>query len=274
MTNALVLGGGGVTGIAWEIGVLCGLRREGIILGAADTIIGTSAGSVVGTLLAAGMDLEEAVAQQQVAVPTGARTVDMTPLLAVVAVLTDASLPPRQARARVGAMALAATTGDEDRFVRGIAASLPVQRWPERDLRITAVDTADGQDVVFDAAAGVPLTHAVAASCAVPGVLPPVTVDGRRYMDGGVRSGTNADLAAGADRLVVIAPMAAMARSRVDAEIRSTGAAHSLVIEPDDAALDAFGPNVMDASRRAESVRAGLRQGRSLAASVRRVWPG
>ena len=67
--RALVLGGGGVTGIAWQIGVHCGLRRAGVVLGDADTIIGTSAGSVAGIVLAAGVDLEMAAAQQRKDVP-------------------------------------------------------------------------------------------------------------------------------------------------------------------------------------------------------------
>lgn len=275
MTKALVLGGGGITGIAWEIGLLCGLQRAGVPLDSADIIIGTSAGSVVGTVVAARGDLEGAVAQQRTPGPRAVtRPIDMTPVLAAFAVLADASVPPVQARARVGAMALAAATGDEDAYLTGILRGLPVRQWPDRDLRVTAVDTADGRPVVFDAAAGVPLELAVAASCAVPCVFPPVTIDGRRYMDGGVRSGTNADLAVGADHLVVIAPMAAMAGAKIQAEMRATGAGKSLLVEPDAAALDAFGPNALDVSRRMESVEAGLRQGLAVAGSVREIWPG
>jgi NTE family protein len=198
----------------------------------------------------------------------------MERVYAVFSVLADTTVPPQQARARVGALALEAPTAGEDRYVAGIVAGLPVRDWPDRDLRITAVDTADGSHVVFDAASGVPLGLAVAASCAVPAVFPPVTIDGRRYMDGGVRSGTNADLAAGADQLVVIAPMSAAARARIRAEMQSTGAGKTLLIEPDEAALDAFGPNVLDPARRAESVAAGLRQGREAAEAARAVWPG
>lgn len=275
MTKALVLGGGGVTGIAWELGVIYALQEEGISLGDADVIIGTSAGSMVGTALAAGADLAAAVAQQQA---TGASTqapaVDVSPLLAAFAVLSDASLTREQARAKVGEMALAAPTGDEATFVAGIASGLPVREWPDRDLRITAVDTADGRDVVFDSGSGVPLELAVAASCSVPCVFPPITIDGRRYTDGGVRSGTNADLAAGADHLVVIAPIAAMMRERLHAEIASTGAGKSLLIEPDEETFAAFGPNVLDPSRRGDSVLAGIRQGKALAEAVREVWQG
>ena len=64
MTRALILGGGGFTGIAWELGILKGLRDEGVDLTDADVIIGTSAGSVVGTRLAIGLDLDELYAEQ------------------------------------------------------------------------------------------------------------------------------------------------------------------------------------------------------------------
>ena len=276
MRRALVLGGGGVTGIAWEIGVLCGLRRAGVSLGEADTIIGTSAGSVVGTVLAAGTDLEMAVAEQQKEAAAGrsAGGSGDSRMLAAFAVLADRSLAPREARARVGAMALAAPTRDEQSYVSMIGAGLPVPDWPDRDLRVTVVDTADGRDLVLDRSSGAPLWSAVAASCAVPMIFPPVTIDGRRYMDGGVRGGAAADLAAGADRLVVVAPLAALTRAQVTAEITAAGADRSLLIEPDEAALRDLGQNVMDPARRPASVRAGLRQGQELAEAVRTVWAG
>ncbi|AEV84948.1 patatin [Actinoplanes sp. SE50] len=277
MKRALVLGGGGVTGIAWHLGLLCGLQRAGLPLGDADTIIGTSAGSVVGTLLAAGVDLEAAVAAQQVeaAAPprSGGSGRGTSQWLAAMSVLIDPSVPAQQARAQVGTMASAADTTDEQTWLRRIGDLLPIRDWPQgRDLRLVVVDTADGRDVVLDAAAGAPLLQAVAASCAVPGLMPPVTIGEHRFMDGGVRLGAGADLAAGADRLIVIAPMAMLGRERIEAEMAAAGAAGSLLIEPDQEALEAFGPNFMDPARRAPSVAAGLRQAEELADAVRGVW--
>ncbi|MEV6302476.1 patatin-like phospholipase family protein [Actinoplanes sp. NPDC051861] len=278
MTKALVLGGGGVTGIAWELGVLCGLLRSGVPVADADVVIGTSAGSVVGTLVASGGDLEAAVAlEEQIPAERAPRTSggdgSMSRAITALAVLADPAVPAQQSRIRVGEFALAATTTAEDAYVARIASLLPGRSWPTgRDLRITAVDTADGRDVVFGASSGVPVELAVAASCAVPGLMPPITIDGRRYMDGGVRLGAGADLAAGAEHLVVIAPMAALDRDRILAEMTSTGAAHAVLIEPDEASLEAFGPNFMSQSRRGPSARAGLHQGRSLAEAVRAVW--
>ncbi|WP_430784127.1 patatin-like phospholipase family protein [Actinoplanes sp. G11-F43] len=276
MNRALVLGGGGVTGIAWHLGLLRGLEEAGVPLGDADTIIGTSAGSVVGALVAAGVDLRAAVAAQQVEVPAakpGSRTASGgSRWLTAMAVLMDPSVPPREARARVGAMALTADTQDEAAYLDRMRGLIPVSDWPDRDLRVTVVDTADGRDLTLDAASGVPLLHAVSASCAVPGLMPPVTIDGRRYMDGGVRLGAGADFAKGADRLVVIAPMAMVGRDRILAEMADSGAERTLLIEPDEAAVAAFGTNFMDPARRPDAVRAGLRQAAVLADGVREMW--
>ncbi|MGI5238284.1 patatin-like phospholipase family protein [Dactylosporangium sp. CA-139066] len=272
MTRALVLGGGGMTGIAWEFGILGGLARAGVTVADADTIVGTSAGSVVGTVLAAGHDLVEAVAYQRVVAIAAGPAVDVTPALPAFALLADRSITRSEAMARIGKMALAAETLDEQTHVDRIAAQLPVTEWPDGDLRITAVDTADGAPAVFSRADGVPLPLAVAASCAVPCVFPPVTIDGRRFMDGGVRSGTNANLATGATAILVIAPMGALARPLIEREIAATGATRSLLIEPDEAAAEAIGPNVLDPSRRGIAVDAGLRQGEAMAAAVRAIW--
>ena len=62
--TALVLGGGGITGIAWMLGLLKGLRERGVDLTGADTVLGTSAGSVVGAQLTSGHDVDELYAEQ------------------------------------------------------------------------------------------------------------------------------------------------------------------------------------------------------------------
>ncbi|GIF31570.1 patatin [Actinoplanes utahensis] len=263
-----------MTGIAWHLGLLCGLQRAGVPLGDADTVIGTSAGSVVGTLLTAGVDLEQAVARQEheVAPRQAAPRSGNDDWMAAMAVLADPSVPAQQARAQVGAMALAASTADEERYLARMRSLLPVGDWPSSALRVVVVDTADGRDVVLDADSGAPLLHAVAASCAVPGLMPPVTIGDRRYMDGGVRFGAGADLATGVDRLVVIAPLAFLSRDRIVAEMAETGAGRTLLIEPDRASIEAFGQSFMDPARRPDSVRAGLRQAETLADAVREVW--
>ena len=114
-------------------------------------------------------------------------------------------------RRRVGRVALAAEkaglTPTEQERLDVIGSRLLGSGWPDRALTITAVDAATGEFAAFDRTSGVPLVQAVAASCAVPGVYPPVTIGEARYIDGGMRSAANADLAQGYDRLVVLAPI-------------------------------------------------------------------
>jgi NTE family protein len=115
----------------------------------------------------------------------------------------------------------------------------------------------------------------VAASCAVPLVWPPITIGGRRYIDGGVRSITNADLAAGCDRVVVLAPVtfAMRASTRIATQLASLGSnVRSVVISPDSAARRAIGGNVLDPAHRVASARAGHAQSAGVAESVAAVW--
>jgi NTE family protein len=278
---ALVLGGGGVAGVAWEIGVLAGLRRAGVDVTGADLVIGTSAGSIVGALLTGGVDLEDAVASQRSGNagngPDEERLwLDVERLAEVFATLFDESLEPIDRRARIGAIALAspaATRPDaEEARLAYFAERLPVRRWPaDRVLLVTGVDAETGEEAVWRRESGVDLLRAVAASCAVPAVFPPVTINGRRYMDGGMRSGTNADLAEGAERVLVIAPMAGMSpvgapEAELDA-LRASGAEVTL-IAPDEATTAAFGTNLLDVRRREPSLEAGLAQGAALAGSL------
>jgi NTE family protein len=203
--RALVLGGGGVTGVGWEWGVIAGLAAAGIRLLDADLVVGTSAGSVVAAQLTSGRDVSE-LYEAQLRPPTSELAARLSPLaLLRFGVAMARSRDAQQFRARIGAMALAAKTVSEADRRDVISARLPSESWPDRRVLITAVDAETGEFVTFDRDSGVSLVDAVGASCAVPTVWPPVTIGGRRYIDGGMRSGANADLAADADRIVVIA---------------------------------------------------------------------
>ena len=103
-------------------------------------------------------------------------------------------------------MALAAQTVPESARQQAVTLRLPVQVWSDRAVLIPAVDAETGELTVFTRDSGVGLVNAVTASCAVPGIWPSATVNGRRYIDGGTRSATNADLAVGADRVLGIVP--------------------------------------------------------------------
>jgi NTE family protein len=144
------------------------------------------------------------------------------------------------------------------------------------------VDAETGAFQLWRGDSAVGVTRAVASSCSVPGVYPPVTLNGRRYIDGGMRSSTNADMAAGHDLVVVVAVRlgaaggVAMERiaARFDEEIESLkeGGSTVVAITPDEASIEAFGPNLMDFSRRAGAARAGLAQGEAHAAELKALW--
>ncbi len=274
--SALVLGGGGVTGIAWEIGLMAGLAELGIDLAAADVIIGTSAGSVVGTDIASGQELE-ALYQAQLAPPAPEPAARMSwSVIGRLLWVMSTSRDPVRARARIGHWALAVRTMPEADRRMVIEARLPVGDWPAKTLKVTAVDARTGELVVFDSAGDAGLVDAVGASCAVPGVWPPVTIGDRRLVDGGVRSIANADLAAGYERVVIVAPVAKgvghMTSPHRQAVALAAAGAHVVLVKPDRAAIRAIGRDVLDLSRRAAAATAGRAQARSAAAAVRAVW--
>ena len=274
--HALVLGGGGVTGIAWEIGLIAGLAGLGIDLAAADVIIGTSAGSVVGADITSGQELE-ALYQAQLAPPAPEPAARMGwGVIGRLLWVMSTSRDPVRARARIGNWALAARTMPEAGRRKVIEARLPASDWPARALKVTAVDARTGEFVVFDSAGDASLVDAVGASCAVPGVWPPVTIGDRRFVDGGVRSVANADLAAGYERVVIVAPVAKgighMASPRRQAAALTAAGACVVLVHPDRAAMHAIGRNVLDLSRRAAAATAGRAQAAAEAAAVRAVW--
>lgn len=272
--RALVLGGGGVTGIAWETGVLLGLERLGIPLRTADLIVGTSAGSAVATQIAGPTPLDELYTAQ-----LEGRVDELPGKLGLRGILTllfsmRGTKDEQAALAKVGRAALRAKTVAESVRHAVIEQRLPVHAWPDRALKIPAVEATSGEFTVFDRSSGVDLVDAVAASCAVPMVWPPVTIGAKRYFDGGIRSTANVDLAAGSDHVVVITPGVQALRkgsSPADqlAAIRPQG---SVVVAPDSIARAEMGRNPLDPRARAASARAGLGQAERVAGLVRAAW--
>lgn len=276
--TALVLGGGGITGIAWEIGLVAGLADAGVDLSGADLVVGTSAGSVVGAQLTSGAELV-AMYERQLAPATGEKAARLN--RATLAQFGWAMLRSRgkdaEFRRRIGALALAAekagVTPPEQERLDVIGARLVSREWPERKLVVTAVDAGTGEFRTFDRDSGVPLVSAVAASCAVPGVYPPVTIDGRRYVDGGMRSAANADLAEGYDRLVVLAPIPRGFGPMASVDAQVTGMVSRVaVVSPDKGSRTAIGRNVLDPAARAPSAKAGRAQAAALAERIADVW--
>ncbi|HEX5120179.1 MAG TPA: patatin-like phospholipase family protein [Pseudonocardiaceae bacterium] len=281
MTFALVLAGGGVAGVAWELGVLQGIADADEALAAriigADTVIGTSAGSVVGAQITGGTALSALYDTQldgysaEIAVD-----IDLPTMLAGWMAAVEQATDDVDRRRRIGALALAADTVDEASRRAVIASRLPSTEWPDRDLRITVVDALTGELVVFTADSGVSLLDAVGASCAVPGIWPAVTINGRRYVDGGIRTASNADLAKGADRVLLITP-APPEQPRgwgqdLATELAELAPARVEVVHADQATVEAFGTNPLNPATRGPSARAGREVGKAVTPSVRALF--
>lgn len=281
--TALVLGGGGPVGGAWMTGVLAGLADSGIELGRADAIIGTSAGAIFGSRLACGEPPRELYERQL----TGADRLDLSVTLPQTLRFLWAALssrdPERSVR-RLGRAALAAHTGpgrsgpeaeaEAEMFDAVRTLLRGAQDWPAREaaaLRITSVDALSGAVETFDADSKLTLLEAVAASCAVPLVWPPVTAAGRRWMDGGSRSTTNIQLARGCRRVLAISPIPSAVGPHPSAQQQAAelaagaeGADVTLLV-PDPASRRAMGRDMTADARRPDAALAGHRQATALA---------
>jgi NTE family protein len=282
MSRALVLGGGGPVGIAWQAGLLVGLGREGVDLSAADFVLGTSAGSNVGARLRLGHDMATVVDQTAVrrvhehTESSAASSIEdrlggLMETMIEVAAIAD----PVAARAHIGAFALGADAGSEDSFV-ALFDTFEGCDWPT-GFACTAIEAASGEFVVWDEDAGTPLQLAVASSCAVPGIFPPVTIKGTRYYDGGLRTPLNADVAAGYEVVVAVSCMSRdMPGSTIVAEVDGLrdGGATAELVEPDAqfVEISGNGMHLMDASRAPAAYDAGVALGKQEAERLGACW--
>jgi NTE family protein len=258
------------------VGVLYGLSQKGVDLSTADRMIGTSAGSFVAAQIGREPSLAASFALQMTPSKRerSPRVDWLTLLRYIIPILLKLNDPIERAR-RIGFMAVSAKTMDERSRRAVLAAYLPHAAWPERDITIVAVDTQTGEAALFDRTSGVDLIDAIGASCAVPLVWPPVTIQGRRFMDGGLRSTDNADLAKGSATIVVLSPVGfVLPKSKLAAQVRDLerAGAKVRVISPDLASRKAFGRNPLAAETRQPSARAGLAQGRAMAAELQGFW--
>jgi NTE family protein len=275
--RALVLGGGGLSGVAWETGVLAGLAAGGADVTAADYVLGTSAGATVAAQLGSGLSLTELFERQTV---PELQSAELSPDIGRVIELMESweKLPleypdPVELRREVGQRALTVETVPEAERRAVIAGRLPQHSWPSRKLAVVAVEASTGDVRVFDKDSGADLVDAVTASCAIPGIWPPVTIGTGRYIDGGTRSAVNADLAAGYRRVLILAPMADPALDGQVAGLVAAGEEVQVqVITPDDESTAAFGLNPLDPAVRAPAAQAGYTQGQRAAAAVARLW--
>ncbi len=282
-TRALVLGGGGAVGVGWQTGLLVGLHEAGVDMAGAEAIVGTSAGALVGALLASGRKVTDALT----CLAALGQSIDPDSLAAgdeaFLSAMRRASLEtdPRQALRAIGRAAKEASAPAEDVYL-GLFGTLDGTAWPA-GFRCTAIDTDTGDLAVWDQGSGVPLLHAVASSCAVPMLFPTLTIKGRRYMDGGILSHLNATAAAATDILVVLSchPLgsqvagggAALAASLTpDAELAPLRESRRLVaVEPDFSDMEAP-VNLMDPNLAIQAFQIGKRQASSETAAIRAAW--
>jgi NTE family protein len=296
---ALVLGGGGAAGNAWEIGVIAGLAEAGLdMTEAADLVVGTSAGATAAVQVRSGIPPAELLASAlSPPVQPAGQDRERPP-----------SLPMATVFERMRAISAAATSAADLQRAMGafglesdpvlgpgagqrratVAARLPRHEWPDKPIVIVAVDAHTGELAAFDRDSGVDLVDAVTASTALPGLVPTVSIKGARYIHGGVRSPDNADLAAGYAHVVVLSPLAGWSRTPPEAGqfeglrrppewgtdlgsqvegLRKQGSRVE-VITPDAGSRAAMGTNQMDPAARIPAARAGFAQGKQEAARV------
>jgi NTE family protein len=280
----MVLGAGGISGIAWHLGVLEALRAHtGWDPATADVISGTSAGAVAATVTAAGLQprsllrfaedpatLEDAIARATAGRTQAGNGPSWPGSLALGAGGLLATSPRHRLASLAGFLPRGHRSTDE---IRGLVHDATVDGWPTTtELWLHACDYKTGERVTFGAP-GAPhadLAEAVVASCAVPVYYEPVTIGGRRYVDGGLYSFANGDamVAAECDTVFFLSPFATSARgpllntalygaargatlrqARREIRLLREAGARVVVIEPTDADVAAMGLNPMDRGR-------------------------
>ena len=283
--HALILGGGGPVAEAWESGVIAGLMEKGTDLAAMDRIIGTSAGAIVGARLAGRMSRSELTTAALIRFEgTSPEPTHLSPppdlmfLVRRLEQLNDGNLSEQSVGVEVGEWALKVRPiVSEAGFVASFRRRFPQPSWPGGAYECVSVDAGNGSLRVWNESSAVPLALAVASSCALPGFNAPVTIDGHRYMDGGVRSATNADLARGCKTAIVLAPtvgpsdpLAKVSVKRLDQELEVLRASGCKVapIVPDAASLSAFGGTLGNSGRARSALEAGRIQGLGSAGNI------
>lgn len=281
--RAVVLGGGGMVGVAWEVGVIQGLAVSGVEVAGADILLGTSAGALVSGALCLGHSLDTIARRPEIsggANPIGdempatriANPQDAAKGLEIFALWTRRAGSDPEARRRITELALQVESIPQSALLATIGGLIPDSPWPER-LRVTAVDGESGEFVVFTKNNPAPLTEAVAASCAVPAIFHPITIDGRPYIDGGVHSTTSADtlIEDRPDQVLIIAPLAgekvpglgpvAIRALEQEREKLEDSGAQVYTIAPNAEDRAAFGADMMNVAAQPPSLEAGRIRG-------------
>jgi NTE family protein len=296
---ALVLGGGGSAGHAWTIGVIAGLAEAGIdMTEAADLVIGTSSGATAAAQVRSGIPPAELLASvlsppvppvgQNRPLPPGPPMSMVFERMRAIGAAATSAADLQRAMGAFGLESDAVLDPAEAVQRRAmVAARLPRQQWPDRPMIVAAVNAHTGELAAFDRGSGVDLVDAVTAATALPGVAPTHNINGKRYINGGVRSAENADLAAGYANIMVLSPFGGrtgtlpagqfegIRRSpewgtdlESQVEVLRKQGSRVVVITPDADSQAAMGTNQMDPATRIPAARAGFAQGKQEAARV------
>ncbi|MGH9279565.1 MAG: patatin-like phospholipase family protein [Acidimicrobiales bacterium] len=290
--RAVVLGGGGLSGVAWLTGVLSAFEAEGVLLAEADFVLGTSAGSVVATQLVSGRKfshLYHFLSSPHVPLRTAlldlyglAPKPDPTVVTEMMEHVQRGMVSTEETRAQAGAAAMTAKTMPEPIWVTLLATYIHHHHWPGPALGITTVEAETGAFRVIREADDVCIARACAASAAVPRFFPPVVIDGRHWIDGGTRSCTNADVAAGYGTVIVLvdhAPLEVgdgpLSRATLDRELAElrAGGANVVELEPNAESVTAMGSgDQLNPAHIVPSAIAGRAQGAAEVERVRAAW--
>ncbi len=284
--RALVLGGGGVFFVAWQVAYLHGLETRGVHLERADIYVGTSAGSIVASLLAhKGLSrfMKEVnfLSHHPKLVGALAPAGDLEASQVRALTLFQSAPSPEPALVKeIGHAALAARTPADSEMRRNVGLMLAKRNWPNPGLHISATDTYSGERLIITESTGVSNPRAAAASSAVPGLFPPQPILNRRAMDGGVSgSGTHCDVVSGAGRALVISlelglpePMSGMTipAGAVDREIEELERHGTRVVARGPSSVDV--ERLMDPLATESAIELGVAQAEQDAAAIATFW--
>ncbi|WP_258591911.1 patatin-like phospholipase family protein [Mesorhizobium sp. AR07] len=279
------------------IGIIAGLAEAGLdMTEVADLVVGTSAGATAAAQMRSGIPPAELLASV-LSAPVqpvgqsrqGAPSLPMATVFERMRAIGAAATSAADLRRAMGAFGLESdpilgpAAAEQRRAM--VAARLPRPEWPDRPMIVVAIDAHTGELAAFHRDSGVDLVDAVTASTAMPGLAPTHSINGARYINGGVRSAENADLASGYANVVVLSPFGGRSGSLPEGQFeglrRLPGAdlesqveglrkqgSRVEVITPDADSRAAMGTNQMDLATRIPSARAGFAQGKREAARV------
>lgn len=275
--RAVVLDAGGVAGMAWITGLMCGLKFEGCDLSTADTLIASSLSALLAAQVRSGVALN-----------------NLFPMQALAATPHSWQSVTSHHSAQISELWTRLIHGTRTNFLDVLLSSRPLLTeeawravvsehifmldWPTRGLKIVATDCISGEPVIIDRRSGISLLDAVIASCATPGLVYPINIGGRYFTDGGLCSPKNIGFAKGARKVMVISPMGTAAwgngneQSSMQMDQLRQAGSEVLFVTPDYPSRVTFEDNPFLMQTRVHAAEAGLVQGSQLAQELRAFW--